>query len=208
MNEKPSIFAQLSAKLETRNGRRIVIAITVIVAALMIFKSIMPTRSATSSAEKEQASVVSETSTTQKDISTLEPQLKLQKASNLTASLRVALPKEAVADQQLSLLTKLAKQTGVEMPTFEPGDPDGQGTSYQLVPVNLAIKGSLTNCLRFINGMRSLVRVTEKDVKAYGPIWQVNQLSLAPAEAGDATITLNAGFYIAGVKETPKVAGQ
>jgi Tfp pilus assembly protein PilO len=207
MNEKPSIFAQLSAKLETRNGRRIVIAITVIVAALMIFKSIMPTRSATSSAEKEQASVMSETNTTQQNISTLEPQLKLQKASNLTASLRVALPKEAVADQQLSLLTKLAKQTGVEMPTFEPGDPDGQGTSYQLVPVNLAIKGSLTNCLRFISGMRSLVRVTEKDVKAYGPIWQVNQLSLSPAEGGDATITLNAGFYIAGVKETPKVAG-
>jgi Tfp pilus assembly protein PilO len=208
MNEKPSIFAQLSAKLETRNGRRIVIAITVIVAALMIFKSIMPAMSATSSAEKEQASVVSETNTTQQNISTLEPQLKLQKASNLTASLRVALPKEAVADQQLSLLTKLAKQTGVEMPTFEPGDPDGQGTSYQLVPVNLAIKGSLTNCLRFINGMRSLVRVTEKDVKAYGPIWQVNQLSLSPAEGGDATITLNAGFYIAGIKETPKVAGQ
>lgn len=206
MNQKPSLISQISRRLDTPSGRRLVILGTVVILALLFFQSIRPAMSEKSEAAKTRTQVTSKTEDTKKEIAALAPQLEKQKTSNLSASLNAALPATNVADQQLAILSRLADQTNVELPTFEPAEPDGKGTAYQLVPANLAIKGSLENCLRFVGGLNSLVTVKGEDqVRAYGPIWNVSQLALAPgAGSNDVSMTLTSGYYIEGTDAQKK----
>ena len=206
-DNKTSISAEINKRIDNKRGRRVIMIATAVIVGLLVFKSIKPTMSQTSAAESKTTSITNTTTSTQAEIATLTPQLEKQKASNLTASLNAALPKFALADKQLTVLTKLADQTSVELPTFEPGQPDAQGSTYQMVPANLAIKGSLENCLRFLGGLNALVSFKGQDkLKAYGPVWQVSQMALAPGENGQVSVTLTSGYYIAGAALDKKAA--
>lgn len=198
MNQKESSLAKLSKALDTQKGRRIVMAVTAVVALLVLWKGVKPAMDGAKSARSEAAQVTETNQTTEREIATLTPKLANQKANDISGALNTALPPKAVADKQLATLNSLANQTRVDIPTFEPGEPDGQGSSYQFVPVNLSIKGSLENCLRFLGGLNSMVKVKGDSVDAYGPIWQINQLSLAPGQGDEISLSLAAGYYIAG----------
>lgn len=200
MNQKPSLLSQVNRRLDTPGGRRMIVLATALIAALLFFQSIKPAMSEKGEATKAREALSEKTDNTKKEIAALAPQLEKQKTSNLSASLNAALPATNVADQQLEILSRLAEQTNVELPTFEPAEPNEEGTTYQLVPANLAIKGSLENCLRFVSGLNSLVTVKGEDqVSAYGPIWNVSQLSLAPGGSkNQVSMTLTSGYYIEG----------
>lgn len=210
MDKKPSLLSQVRQRVDTPGGRRMLLLVTALIAALLFFQSIKPAMSQKSEASKARQALSKKTETTKKEIAALAPQLEKQKTSNLSASLNTALPATNVADQQLAVLSRLAEQTNVELPTFEPSEPDGVGTTYQVVPANLAIKGSLENCLRFVSGLNSLVTVKGEDqVRAYGPIWNVSQLALAPGGVkNQVSITLTSGYYIEGTDTQKKQEGQ
>lgn len=193
--------------LDSSSGKRIVILATAVILILIVFQSIRPAMSKKSEAAKQEQATLVKVADTKREIAALAPQLAKQKASNLSESLNTALPAEVVGDEQFAVLSRLADQTNVEFPTFEPGEPDAEGSAYRTVPANLAIKGSLENCLRFIGGLNSLVTVKGEDqVTAYGPIWAVKQISLAPGESGsdDVSMTLTSGFYIQGTDANKK----
>lgn len=208
MNNKPSSLQKLVNWLDTQKGRRAVAGITAVLAILILWKGIMPAMSGSKEAKQEAAKVSQTNQSTKREIATLAPKLNKQKANNLSGALNTALPRTAVADKQLDTLTNLANQTKVKIPTFEPGESDGQGGAYQFVPVNLSVKGSLENCLRFLGGLNSMVKVKGDDVEAYGPIWQVNQISLSPGGEGNQIgLSLAAGYYISGAQPQQEEGG-
>jgi len=207
---KPSLISKINQRLDTQRGRRILLLGTAIVLALLFFQSIKPTLATKSETSKQNQSMTAQNEETKKEIEVFGPQIERSKASDLTASLNTALPASATADRQLIILSKLADQTNVELPTFEPSQPDGKGTSYQLVPANLAIKGTLENCLRFLGGLKALVTVKgQEQVKAYGPVWTVSQLALAPDQlGGEVSMNLTSGYYIEGTDTEQKPGSQ
>lgn len=203
MESKPSLLAKLSKAIDTPKGRRVVIAVTVLLALLLVLRSIKPAMDGSKADQQKSEQISQKNQTTEREIATLTPRLNQQKANNLSGALNTALPKAAVADQQLQVLTRLADQTNVKIPTFEPGEASGEGGSYQFVPVNLSVQGSLENSLRFLGGMRNMVKVKGDKLVAYGPIWQINQISLSPGEGNQVSLTLAAGYYISGASKPP-----
>ena len=124
----------------------------------------------------------------------------------MAASVAKALPASVQEDYQFELLSRLADSTGVKLPSFEPGTPL-PATGYQKLPLNLAITCPLENCLRFIGGLRGMVRANKTSLTAVGPLWYIDQVSLTPVEGNKVTLTMTSGMFLAPGAAGPAEAG-
>jgi Tfp pilus assembly protein PilO len=183
-------------KLDTKQGRQIVVILTVLLAAYMGYSSLKPSYDAANQAKSQAASTRTATEELQKEYNTLIPQLQNSKASDISSALNIAMPTQVDNVNVDKLLSNLATQTGVQINTFTPGQVS-EGTVYQTLPVTLTISGSYANCIRFMNGMQNMVSIKGNSApKAVGPIWAITSVSLTAVDASNTNMNLAANMYL------------
>ena len=183
-------------KLDTKQGRQIIVILAVLIAAYMGYSSLKPSYDATNQAKAEAASTRTNTAELQKEYNTLLPQLQNSKASDISSALDMAMPTQIDNVNLDKLLNNLATQTGVQINTFTPGQPT-EGTTYQTLPVTLTVSGTYTNCLRFMNGMQSMTSVKGNNApKSVGPIWSITSIGLTATDASNTNMNLAANMYL------------
>jgi len=189
---------QFLQKLDSKQGRQIVMALTALIAGYCIFQIIMPARDKANQIKEQTVGVQNSLKTAEAEYKQLLPKLQNTKTKDLSASLNKAMPSDIGDGSGLyRLLNNLAQQVGVDnpIPSFQPGAPT-EGSNYRTVPVSLTIKGSYSNCLRFLNGLYNMVQIRKNSVQAVGPLWQVQTVSLASDNPSVATMSLTSNMYL------------
>lgn len=197
MSTDRTLIDQVIAFVDRPQFRKVLILLSVLMAGVMYLKVIKP-------AMDEKTKLIADTTQTQQqtaskraELETLRSQLSKGGGQDLSKGLIAALPKDVQADYQLKLLTALGEAAGVNIQNFEPGTPTPSG-SFQKLSIPIQVTCPIERCLRLLGGLHNLVQVNGSKLDARGPLWFVDQLSLAPAEAGKLSLTLTSGIFLAG----------
>lgn len=182
----------LKLSLSSRVVALVIFGLAVIVAGAGWFVVVSPKRSqATKLAQSIQEKQSQLTAAQHTGRSTLTPQGPTDRGVNEALPNDVAMP--SVVDQ----LNRLARRAGVSLDTVTP-QPTVFGSGYVAVPLNVVVDGRYFDVDRFLNLVRTQVRVDKNHVAAAGRLFDVQSVQLQqtePAPTVTATLTLQTFYY-------------
>jgi len=112
--------------------------------------------------------------------------------------LQSAMPNEAKMDELYLQLYTIAKDTGVEFNSLQPGTVVA-ASAYQVLPLAVTFQGSFAQLSDFLYRLQSLVLVDNHKLSAKGRLFTVDQVSFAEGDKGfpqlRATLEIDAFVY-------------
>lgn len=132
------------------------------------------------------------------DVEALRAQQKKQGSSGVSKTLAVSLPQRVDWDRQYEIIYGLAAASGASLLEFTPNEANVDASaSYRAIPVNLKMRCNFATCLRFINGLQSLSRMSGDKIVTKGPVWAVDSLS-TPPDNKTIDYSMTATLHVAG----------
>lgn len=183
--------------INSAEARKMMTVLTGLVCLLVGWLVLRPAWSETRDLRQQTQQLQQQTRQHQANLEALQRAL-TKEGRGLAESLLVALPLTFDSSAEYARLGRLADRVGAQLNSFQPGSavPAGQG-NYQRFTVNLHLTCRFEHCLRFLGGLRGMVRTNRNRVDTHGPLWTVDQLSLTKgAEEGVLSMNLTAAVFM------------
>jgi Tfp pilus assembly protein PilO len=116
-----------------------------------------------------------------------------------------ALPPSPAIPEVVDQLSKLARRAGVSLDNVAP-QATLPGEGYVIVPLNVVVDGRYFGVERFLNLVRTQVRLDKSHVTAAGRLFDVQSVSLQqtePAPTVSATLLLRTFYYSPTTTQAP-----
>jgi Tfp pilus assembly protein PilO len=115
-------------------------------------------------------------------------------------NLAKAMPSTMDTPNLLLELSQVARASGVELSTIQPGQPSAaaSATGFSTIPINLTVSGDFYSLTDLLYRLRSLVSVRDGELVTSGRLFSVETVGLSPANGGSglsATVTVSAYVY-------------
>jgi Pilus assembly protein, PilO len=190
----------VKARLESLSGRSLLIvagAVVLLYTAAVWMLMVSPKRAEAGSAKADLAAA--ETRLIEAQAVATRPR---GNATPVADVFRLARAMPASSDQPGLVLeiTRLARQSGVQLNSITPLEPVAEAGGPALIPITVSISGSYGKITRFLARTRALVKVRHGKIHARGRLLSVQSVALAEAVGDgfpklDATIALDAYVY-------------
>ncbi len=187
----------MKAWIARPSSQRIVLILAIAAAAAIGFTQVRPALQSASRQSAAAAKSDAAAAVLQANLRLLQSKTRSPQAKDLAQAIRTALPETVTWDEEFGRVSDLASYAGASIDNFQHGEP-AQASGYQKVPMTLTVSCSYESCVRFLGGLRGLVRFQGRRLDARGTLWYVDQVSVSAAETGKMTLNLSAGIYLAG----------